>query len=154
MVKLIVGFIAGLFVSLGALPSAQEIVDKWVRRASQATSDYKTGIARVTTAPGELAAAKVDKYIAGIQESVDKWARRVAGVSLAEWKRLATDKGGERYAGGVNAAKAKALGFWNEFRPVLEAVQSEANAMPDLSFEDRLNKAMFVMRKLHEFNRS
>jgi len=154
MVKLIVGFVAGLFALLGALPSAPEIVEKWVRRAGQATGDYKAGIARVTTAPGELAAAKADKYIAGIQASLEKWARRVAGVSLAEWKRLATDKGGERYAGGVNAAKAKTLTFWNEFRPVLESVQAEANAMPDLSFEDRLNKAMFVMRKLHEFNRS
>lgn len=154
MFKFIASFIFGLFSLLGAIPSATEITEKWARRGAQATPDFVKGVQRVRVAPGEMAAAKVDKYIAGIQASVDKWIRRVSGVSLQEWQRLTVEKGQQRYAQGIAAATAKTTAFWNEFLPVLESTKNAADAMPDLTLEDRINKAVFVMRSLSEFSRT
>lgn len=154
MTKLIYAFIFGLFSLLGAIPSASEITEKWSRRGAQATPDFVKGVQRVRTAPGEMAAAKSDKYLAGIQENLTKWIRRVSGVSLQEWQRLTVEKGQQRYAQGIAAATAKTTAFWTEFLPVLESTKNAADAMPDLTLEDRINKAVFVMRSLSEFNRS
>ena len=86
--------------------SAAEAAEKWQRRASQASGDYASGINRVTEAPGAKAARKKDKWRAGLERAAQEgtWEKRVAAVSLDDWKEAAITKGAQRFSGGVQCS--------------------------------------------------
>lgn len=133
----------------------QEVAEKWRIRTQGASADYSKGIGRVTVAPGQKAAEKAEKMLAGIMESINsgEWARRVAGVSLEEWKRAAQDKGAGRIAEGVRNAEPKMRAFVAEIQPFMDSVISEVDNMPDTTLEDRINRATVYMRRMSEFQR-
>ena len=134
----------------------EQMAEKWARRTSAASQDYVAGINRVTEAPGVAAAAKQDKYVAGVQEAAasGKWANRVASVSLADWKRLAADKGAGRIAAGVQGAQTKYQRFAREFLPFLDGIVAEVNAMDDTTLEARIQRSVEYQRKASGFQRS
>lgn len=132
--------------------SPQEIAAKAASRASAAAPDYLKGVQRVTTAPGAAAAAKKSKYLTGVNEAGDRWARNVARVSLGEWQ-AAVEAKASRYAQGVAAAAPKIEEFWAEFGPVQDRIVAAANAMPDDTVEQRIQKAVFVMTETAKFKR-
>ncbi|MAH47279.1 hypothetical protein CMI37_15750 [Candidatus Pacearchaeota archaeon] len=134
----------------------QAAAEKLVRRLGQSTADITAGVNRVTEAPGVKAAANQDKMIASLMEAVNsgKWARRVSGVSLAEWKKATLEKGVPRIAAGVAASQGKIQDFYAEFFPFLERIQNEIEAMPNATAEDRINRAVHYMRESAKFERS
>ena len=132
--------------------SPQEIAAKAASRASAAAPDYLKGVQRVTTAPGASAAQKKTKYVAGVNESADRWARNVAKVSLSEWQ-AAVEAKSSRYAQGVAAAAPKIEEFWSEFGPVQDRIVAAASQMPDDTVEQRIQKAVFVMQQTSKFKR-
>ncbi len=136
--------------------TAAEFAEKWARRTSGATADYSKGISRVSVAPGQLAAAKEDKLVAGFQEAIQsgKWRERVSGVSLAEWKEKATNKGAGRIASGVAGASQDMQRFGQELLSFEEGAQAEINAMPDLTLEDRIQRSVAWQRRMATFRRS
>lgn len=136
--------------------TAQEFAEKWARRTSGATADYTRGIQRVSVAPGQLAAAKEDKLVAGFNEAIQsgKWRERVAGVSLQEWKTKATEKGAGRIASGVAGASQDMARFGQELLAFEDQVQGEINAMPDLTLEDRIQRSVAWQRRMATFRRS
>jgi hypothetical protein len=138
----------------GVRSTPAEATGKWVNRLSAATPEIQAGIDRVTEAPGVKAAAKKQKWIQAVQASQDKWARNVAAVSLEQWKSLFKSVGVQRIAQGAQAKKDKYTRFANEFFPHLEAGIQRVNAMPDTTFEERLQKSVAMMRHNHEFKRS
>lgn len=133
-----------------------EFAEKWARRTSGATADYTKGIDRVSVAPGQLAAAKEDKLVAGFQAAIQsgKWRERVAGVSLTEWKTKAKEKGAGRIASGVAGASADMQKFGQELLAFEDSVQAEINAMPDLNLEDRIARSVAWQRRMATFRRS
>lgn len=133
-----------------------EFAEKWARRTSGATADYTKGIDRVTVAPGQLAAAKEEKLVAGFTAAIasGKWRDRVAGVSLTEWKTKAKEKGAGRIASGVSGASQDMLKFGQELLAFEDTVQAEVNAMPDLTLEDRIQKSVAWQRRMSTFKRS
>ncbi len=74
--------------------------EKHARRLKGATEDIRIGVNRVTEAPGEKAAAKVDKMRANLLAAIDsgKWSAGVKRVGLEEWKAKMTEKGIPRIA--------------------------------------------------------
>lgn len=136
--------------------SPQDAAAKWASRTSAASGDYQKGVAAVTTAPGQLAAQKKEKFRAGIQEALDsgKWEQRVAAVSLQSWKEAASTKGASRLGQGVQAAVNKMAGFMSEFLPFQESVMQRADQMPDNTLEERIQKSAFVQRETARFRRS
>ena len=136
-----------------AILNAGAITEKWQRRTAASTPDYVAGIRGVTEAPGQAAAGKKDKYLQGILDSVDKWSRRVAGVSLSSWQQSAIDKGAPRISNGVNAAAPKMREFLTDFLPFVENVKAQVKNMPDSSLEDRLNRMVTNARMLSEYKR-
>lgn len=136
--------------------NATELAEKWARRTAGATADYTRGINKVSIAPGQQAAAKADKMLQGVTEAVTsgKWATRVAGVSLAEWKAKATEKGAGRIASGVAGAQADMQRFAQELIAFEEGLQSRIDAMPDLTLEDRIQRSVAWQRGMSEFSRS
>lgn len=136
--------------------TAAEFAEKWGRKLKGATEDIRRGIEKVTEAPGEKAAAKVDKMKARLNEKIDDgtWARRVAGVSLSEWKEKALNKGIGRIAAGVDGAGNKMQEFAAEFLPHVERGQEIINAMPDTTLEDAKARAVAMIDHNAKFKRS
>lgn len=133
----------------------QEAAEKHARRLKGATQDIQAGINRVTVAPGEQAAKKQDKMRNNIVAAIDsgKWASRTRSVSLESWKKAATEKGVGRIAAGIDGARAKVEGFFSQLLPYQENLQNKVNSMPDLTFEDSIQRATEWMRGMKNFKR-
>lgn len=138
----------------GVKTSPDDATAKWATRLSGATAEITAGINRVTEAPGMKAAAKKQKWIQAVQASQDKWERNVRAVSLESWKSLFINVGVPRIAQGAQAKKDKYTNFARQFFPYLEQGVQRVAAMPDTTFEERINKAVAMMRHNHEFKRS
>ena len=131
----------------------QEAREKWAQRTSAATQDYVAGVQRVSTAPGQAAAAKRDKWRAGIQNSEAKWARNVSRVSLAEWQESASNVGAQRFAAGAQAKSGKYERFAAEFYPHLDRGIQAVKGMDDTTQEARIQRAVAMMRHNAQFRR-
>lgn len=120
----------------------EQLADKWARRLKGSIEDMRTGVQRVTEAPGVKAAAAADKWQAKISEqrTKEKWARRVGGVTLEEWKRSMTEKGLSRIASGVDGAGAKMQRFATQLIDHQNAGLLVIDRMPDLTLEDSINR--------------
>lgn len=132
-----------------------EAAQKHARNLKQSTPDIQRGVERVTVAPGQLAAAQVDKMRTNINKSLDDgtWARRVSSVTVDEWKDDMIKKGIPRIAAGVEAAIPKTTEFFSQFLPHLEKVQAVVQAMPSVTLEDGINRAVANIRGNAEFVR-
>lgn len=135
--------------------SPQQAREKQAARLKQSTALIQQQVDAVTTAPGVQAAKKQDKMLNNLQQAVSsgKWARRVSGVSLEDWKAAMIHKGIPRIAQGIDAAAPKVEAFFSEFFPYLETVEKEVNAMPDLTLEDNINRMVHAVRRQSEFKR-
>lgn len=122
--------------------TAQEVIDKWAAKTSAASGDYTAGINRVQQAPGQKAAAKLEKMRAGIMQALDsgKWSNNVSAVSLQDWKAKATGLGAQRLGPGVTAAKTKMVPAIQRLLNAVDASKALVDAMPDNTFEERLQK--------------
>lgn len=122
--------------------SPNEYVDKWLRRTKGATEDYRRGVEKVTEAPGQAAARAQEAMLANLTRSITDgtWARRVAQVSLNEWKEKAIQKGAGRIAAGVDAAATKQLAMAQELLAAVDSVAEEVRRMPKGSLEDGINR--------------
>lgn len=130
----------------------QQAAQKWVDRLSAATNAIRDGVNNVKRAPGEMAAEHRDLYLQGVTANVGKWARNVAAVSLADWKRLTIDKGLPRVAPGAAAAKDKFTRFmtdWLNFQQ--QVVQPALQSQPRGTIDQNIQRAVTVMRLAHEF---
>lgn len=138
----------------GVRVSPQDATTKWVNNLSGATAAISAGIDRVTEAPGAKAAAKQQKWIQAVQASQDKWKRNVAAVSLQQWQQLFKSVGVQRIAQGAQAKQSKYTNFAQQFFPYLEQGVQKVAAMPDTTFEERVQKSVAMMRHNHAFVRS
>lgn len=131
----------------------QQAQDKWSSRLGAASTEITNGVNRVTVAPGQLAAAKFDKWLAGVQASAQKWRSRVASVPLETWK-AATIAGIPRISSAATAKVGKYKAFASEFYPFLETGMQKIHAMPDNTIDARINRAVEMMRYNSTFKRS
>lgn len=131
----------------------QEAAEKYVRRASAATTDYTLGVSKVSVAPGELAAQQVQKaqqnYAAKMADGT--WANRTRAVSLQTWKDAATNKGGARYAGGVQAAEGKVAAALQQILPAVDAARAKVRAMPSTTVEQRIQRSVAFQTEMAKF---
>jgi hypothetical protein len=135
--------------------NTQDIANKWSRRLGQSTEDIKKGVEGVSTAPSELAVRKKEKFVAELMKAIQegKWEEALKQYGLDEWKKDMINKGIGRIASGAENAKSDFTDFLNQFLPYAYDVKSKADSMPDLTLEDRIAKATFVMRELSKFKR-
>lgn len=136
---------------------AATLVSKWAERTGSQSSinAYKDGINRVTEAPTVKAAAKLDKYMAGIQAALDSGKTRDALLNspLDLYKNNAINVGAGRIASGVKKGTPKMQSFAAAYVPFLTgAVQGNAQ-MPDTTLEDRIAKSADMQRRLAQFKR-
>jgi len=133
----------------------EEAREKHARRLKAATEDIRRGVMRVSEAPGVKAAQKVDKMRARLLEKIDDgtWARRVASVSLEEWRKLMTEKGIGRIAAGIDGAAEKMEDFFSQLFEYQDRLQQKIKDMPDLTFEDNVNRMVTWVRGMKEFSK-
>lgn len=130
-----------------------QVAKKWADRAQGATQALQDGINNVQTAPGTLAAAKQDKMLANLTASVlsGKWAQNVSAVTLADWKNAMLTKGVQRYGSGVAAAVPKFQAFMTQLLPYQQNILAQMASMPDLTLQDNINRAVFMMTEMSKF---
>lgn len=131
----------------------EQATTKWTSRLQQATTEMQQGVARVTKAPGADAAAKFDKWLAGVQAGAAKWRRNVANVSLQDWQNAMTNIGIPRVGQGATQKASKYTAFASDFYPFLGQAMARVNAMPDATFEQRLAKSTAMQQALHNYKR-
>lgn len=133
-----------------------EYQEKHARRLTGASEDVRKGIARVTINPCELAAAKQEKMLANLTESVrsGKWAAGLKRVSLEQWKKRTTDVGVGRIASGITAAKDKVIAFAEQLLPHIDAGQAKIKALPDITLEDNIARMDTFVRHMAGFKRT
>jgi hypothetical protein len=130
-----------------------QLAEKWARRLKGSIEDMRRGVDRVEEAPGAKAAAAADKWQARISEdrTKRKWAARVGGVSLADWKRAMTEKGLSRIASGVDGAAGKMQRFAAQLVDYQNRGLEQIARMPDLTLEDSINRMAQWARYMAEF---
>lgn len=130
-----------------------DATSKWVGNLSSSTERIKAGVARVTQAPGQKAAAQSQKWLQRVTASQQKWASRVASVSLQSWQSSMTDVGIPRVAQGAQAKQNKYQDFASEFFPHLAAGVQRIDSMPSTTLEDNINRAVAMIRHNATFKR-
>lgn len=131
----------------------EQATQKWVTRIGAATQEIQAGVQRVQVSPGQLAAQKHQKWLAAVQESAAKWRRNTGAVSLEQWRSMMVNVGIPRIAQGAQQKQSKVLAFQQDFFPHLERGLQTLATMPDNTFEDRIQRAVAMMRHNREFKR-
>ena len=136
--------------------NAAQFAEKWARRLSGSTQDIIQGVERVSESPTDKAANAQDKMRARLLEAIDsgKWAAGLRRVTLADWKQAMTTRGIQRLAAGVDAAKPKVQAFAEQLLAHIDRVKGQVDSMPDVTFEDSMNRMLAFSRGMHEFTRS
>lgn len=130
------------------MPSAADVAQRWQQGFSNAGPKWAAGVNAVDTAPGVLAAAAKDRYLAGVTGNVDKFAANVSRVTLAEWKNAATTKGQPRLASGAQIGAPK---YQSKIGPVLSAIGQIRDSLPPRGdIMSNLQRAQQMALQLHE----
>lgn len=132
------------------VPSAQEVADKWTRRAAAASQDYRAGIQRTTDWAGPTAAAE-QLYVQAVTEAANagRFGRGVSAAGTAKWKDRSIAVGVSRFATGVAAASAT---YRAAIAPVLDLLRSlDLNPRGPRGSAENFDRSRFVGEALHQF---
>lgn len=130
--------------------NATQYAEKWSGRLKGATDDIRRGVARVTEAPGQAAARSKDLMRTKLNQAIDDgtWEAQVAGVSLPDWQKATTEKGINRIASGVDAAKPKQVAMAEQLLAAVDQSADIANRLPKGTIEDSVNRAATFIREM------
>lgn len=100
-----------------------EISAKFVRRASVAGEDYKTGVGRVTNWQTNTLSSEA-LYNAGVEAAITagRFGKGVTKVTNDAWKTKAQVKGGANYGSGVRLAELDFSAGYAPYRTVVEGL--------------------------------
>lgn len=135
-----------------AMPTPQQAAAKWSTNMGAAVTRYADGVKAVTTSPNALAAAAVDRYMAGVQASQQKYVQRNQGVSLQYWQQQSVTKGSQRLASGATAAEGKMGQVFTQLFPYIEQVRGSLPARGDL--EQNIARSAAFQRGMARFQLS
>lgn len=133
--------------------TAQQASTKWRDRLTAAGQQITDGVNGVTTAPGVKAAAAKGLWLQRVTASQDKWAQRVASVSLPEWQTAMITTGIPRISQGAAAKVGKVEVFMTEFLPHLDAGVAKVNAMPKGDINQSIARATAMIMHNASFKR-
>lgn len=130
--------------------TAAQWLDKWGSRLNASTSYITAGVNAVTTAPGVSAAAAQDRLLTNFTTAVTSglWAKRVSGVSLADWKSAMTGKAIPRIPAGVTQAQKTKTATITALLSAVSAAAADANALPKGGIEQSIARATAFMRAM------
>jgi len=133
----------------------EEWVEKHGRRTVAALDDMRKGVEKVKEAPtlkaaSDKAQAKMKaKWLAAMDSGKIK--RRLASVTLEDWKKDMLEKGVGRVASGIERSKAKRLEFAKQLIEYQNNLLPKIEEMPDLTLEDSINRMTEWVRGMAQF---
>lgn len=91
------------------MKSASESASKFVERASAASQDYVSGAQSTTKDQAAAAIAGAGNYAAGVQAAITakRYEKGLQASGKQGWLKGVTEKGAERFAGGVASGASK-----------------------------------------------
>jgi hypothetical protein len=128
--------------------TAASAAEAWSNGFSAAGTKYAAGINAVTVAPGQLAAAQKNAYVANVQASANIWASKVAAVDLNTWKTAATTTGAARLASGATKGAPKMQAFMTNFLPALSTIVGGLPARG--TFDQNMQRFQAYATALHQ----
>lgn len=124
----------------------QQATAKWLTGISGANERMKQGALNVQTAPGQLAAAAADKWLAKVTAAKPKFIANSKAISLQDWQNAYINTGLPRVTQGAQDKQAKytnAMGpFFNYMNQGLQAIDK----MPNNTIEDAVQRAGAMIR--------
>ena len=103
------------------LLTPEQFAARWEAGMRGAGARIEQGVNAVTEAPGAKAAAQADLWLQQVTASKDKWAERVAAVSLSSWKESMIKKGIPALQNAVALAKPKVQAMAGKLIPAINA---------------------------------
>ena len=97
--------------------------ERWVKRASIATEDYRAGVQQPRKDWREATLAAKEAWRQGVQQAISqgRWERQVSATRSDQWSEKASTLGADRYAPGVQAAQEI---YAARVSPYLRAIES------------------------------
>lgn len=132
---------------MGVKATAASAAASWQTGFSGAGTRYTDGVNAVTVAPGQLAAAQKNAYLANVQANANIWASKVAAVSLQDWKSAAANVGAQRLATGATKGLPKMQRFMTAFIPVLSSTVDSLPARG--SYDQNIARLTNYLGQLH-----
>lgn len=112
---------------MSKLDNPTQAAQNWASRLGGATQAYTDGVNGVKVAPGQLASAAGDRWLANTQASLPRFKANSAAVGLSAWQQAAVDKGAPRLASGATAAQPKVEMVFAKLFP---AIRNAVGALP------------------------
>jgi hypothetical protein len=127
--------------------------EKQARNLKNSLPDIRAGIERVSTAPGVAAAAAQTRMKDNLNRAIDdgRWAAKVRGVTLEEWKNAALNKGVDRIAAGIDQAHDKQVQMAGRLLAAVDSSAAKANAMPKGTIQDSIARMTTFVEDMHKF---
>ena len=119
----------------------------WATGLGNATDKITRGINRVTVSPGQKAAAKADKWLAGVTASKAKFANNVGKVTLGDWQQAST-AAVSRVAQGATMKQGKFAAAITPVFSYMGGVLATVDAMPDTTLDQRIAKSAAFQRQM------
>jgi hypothetical protein len=134
--------------------SASAAAAKWLSRMQGAADAVKAGVAAVTQAPQEAAAASADYWQQRVSDNRAK-EKFVAGLQasggLSGWQRAMTEKGAANMVNGARLASPKVQAFMSAFLPVVQANAEQVRSMPKGTLADSVARAAKMIELNSQF---
>jgi len=127
-------------ITLGApVISAEEWADKQVKNASAASAEWLKNVKRPRRDPIKAALAAAPKRAEKVRQSLDehKYEKAMERVNEDVMFQVIDAVGAEGYRKGVEARKVKVVARAKELQPLVTALKTEIQAMPDVTDSDR-----------------
>lgn len=139
-----------------AQKTADQVSAKWLQNLSASQSEMQAGVQAVTVAPGQAAAAKMQKWINALNDPATqaKWQRNVQiGGALGPWQQAMESYGISRAIQGAQQKQAK---YTNAMGPVLQYVynlRAQVKQMDDSTPAAREQRMLTFVRGMRQYKR-
>lgn len=99
----------------------------WASRLGNSRQAYIDGVNGTPVAPGQLAAAAGDRWLANTQAALPRFKANSQAVTKEAWAAAAINKGADRLGTGATAAKSKMEAVFTKLFP---AIRTEVQGLP------------------------
>jgi len=132
--------------------TAAQFAQKWATNLQAATQYIQAGVQRVTTAPGQKAAAQAQVMLANLTAAVTSgmWARRVGSVSLQDWQNAVVSKGLPRISSGAAAATAKMTQVGTDLLAAVDQAVAVVNQTPRGNLQTNIQRSVTFQTEMNK----
>jgi hypothetical protein len=132
------------------------VAAKWAANLGAATQSMQDGVNAVQTAPTQLAAARADAYVQGVQAAVNSgsWQKGLQNVSLQSWQQSMIQKGIPRVASGASQAKGKFGNFMSKLLPYQQNLHAQLSATPRGDLQQNIQRMIMWANGMSQFSKN